>query len=146
LFTAEDLKVIQEMMLKSPVCANRISLTDYTSLNEQIWHFTNFFRIKSNFRLFFIMFSTQLNYVNCKRLSQRENEVLNLFCLGNTRSEIRKKLNIKDGTISSIKTNILFKYGVNNSREALIEVLKETNTFKTPLDSMLDVKFFEIDL
>jgi DNA-binding CsgD family transcriptional regulator len=142
LFTTDELSVMQDKMLNDPVTATLISQQDRRRESDQICQFCHFYNIKTKFRLFFLMFSTQFDYVNCERLSQRENEVLNLLCSGNTRSEIMEKLNIKNSTISSIKTNILYKYGVNNSREALIEVLKETGIFNTPIQSLKDLKFF----
>lgn len=62
--------------------------------------------------------------LNGRDLTEREKEVIELLCKGNSNSEIASALSISEGTVKFHVNNILSKLGVKDRTQAVILALK----------------------
>lgn len=59
-----------------------------------------------------------------RNLTKRENEVISLYCLGNTSKDISKSLGISEPTVKTYLQHIKGKLGVDNKTQAIIQWIK----------------------
>lgn len=58
-----------------------------------------------------------------RRLSDREDEVMRLVCIGKTNYEISELLGITEATVKAHVTHVMAKMGVSNRAQVLLKAL-----------------------
>jgi DNA-binding CsgD family transcriptional regulator len=144
LFTEEERLSFRIMMLLLLKRNNILPKDDFNKAKKLQRKFYQIFQVRTKISLIFLICSKSFSYVFSKRLTEQENNILNLLALGYTKEEAGIFLNIKFGTVCGLLAKIFTKLQVQSTEEALVSVLKENNMFKDPCELINDKQLFQI--
>jgi DNA-binding CsgD family transcriptional regulator len=97
-------------------------------------------------QLLFTLLSKSMVYVDSKKLTHRQNELMRWTFYGKSRPEIVDLLKLYKGTLCSMYSRIFIKLKVNCIEDALICLLKDTKKYKHPNSVLLDRFKFKINV